>query len=270
MGENKMIKLLDILLELNLTDHYNERKTGRVTNIDKVVVPKEALGEFTLSQIQEPLIKKIQDITFSKLEKLEKNKEISLSQSFYVTYKFLTPILKSTNGKKYPITIISKEGTGSFYYVIVYKDTLITLILSSSDDLYKDSIKHLERKNKDIPVKVLEYENTVQIDLDELMGVKKEKEEKEIKPEDLPYKVRTDYRIGANFEHKTYGIGKIVATSSGNRGTADSRGMLDWVEVDFGKPYLSGGKFLKTRKIPNIYSNIYFDKSPNISDILEE
>ena len=91
------------------------------------------------------------------------------------------------------------------------------------------------------------------------MGVEKSKEEK-IKEEDLPYKVRTDYRTGANFEHKVYGTGKIVTTSSGNRGIADSRGMLDWVEVDFGKPYISGGKMLKTRKIPNIYSSIYFDK----------
>jgi hypothetical protein len=253
-----MIKLIDILSELNLSDHYIERKKGRVTNIDRVVVSKEALGKFTLNQIQKPLIKKIQDIVFDRLKKLEP-KDIPLSQNFNIVNKIFIPVLKS-NGKKYPITIISKEGTGNFYYIVIHNNKLITIILSSSDDIYKDAIKHLERKDKDIPVKVLEYENAlVQIDLDELMGEKKETEEKEIRKEDLPYKVRTDYRIGANLEHETYGTGKIVATSSGNRGTADSRGMLDWVEVDFGKPYLSGGKFLKSRKIPNIYSNIYFD-----------
>jgi hypothetical protein len=257
MGENKMIKLIDILLELNLSGHYIERKKGRVTNIDRVIVSKEALGKFTLNQIQKPLIEKIQDIVFDRLKKLE-SKDIPLSQNFNIVNKIFVPVLKS-NGKKYPITIISKEGTGNFYYVVIHNNKLITIILSSSDDIYNDAIKHLERKDKDIPVKVLEYENAlVQIDLDELMGEKKETEEKEIRKEDLPYKVRTDYRIGANLEHETYGTGKIVATSSGNRGTADSRGMLDWVEVDFGKPYLSGGKFLKTRKIPNIYSSIYF------------
>jgi hypothetical protein len=253
-----MIKLIDLLLELGLTDHYKDRKTDRITNIKKVVVPKEALGEFTLDQIQEPLIKAIQNIAFTKLKALE-SQDVPLSQRYNVAYKFLIPVLESNN-KQYPITIVSDVGVGKFYYVIIYKDSLITLVLSSSDDLYKDSTKHLERKSIDVPVKVLEPEGaTYPINLDELMGVEKAKEEK-IKEEDLPYKVRTDYRIGANFEHKTYGTGKIVATSSGNRGTADSRGMLDWVEVDFGKPYVSGGKVLKTRKIPNIYSSIYFDK----------
>jgi hypothetical protein len=247
-----MIKLLDLLLELGLTDHYKDRKTDRITNIKKVVVPKEALGEFTLGQIQKPLIKAIQNITFTKLKALE-SQDIPLSQGYNVAYKFLTPVLESNN-KQYPITIVSDAGVGKFYYVIIYQNSLITVILSSSDDLYKDATKHLERKSLDIPVEVLEPEGaTYPINLDELMGVKKAKEEK-IKEEDLSYKVRTDYRIGANFEHKTYGTGKVVATSSGNRGTADSRGMLDWVEVDFGKPYVSKGELKKTRIINNIYT----------------
>jgi len=253
-----MIKLLDILFELELTDHYKDRKVDRIDNIKKVIVPKEALGDFTLEQIQQPLIKEIQKGIFTKLKTLEAQ-DVPLSQGYNITYKFFTPVLEANN-TRYPITIVSDAGKGKFYYVIIHNNFLITLVLSGSDDLYKDTINHLERKKKDIPVKVLEFEeSTYPINLNKLMGIEIAKPEK-IKEKDLPYKIRTDYRIGADFKHDTYGTGKIITTSSGNRGLADSRGMLNWVEVDFGKPYISGGKMLKTRKIPNVYSTIYFDK----------
>ena len=255
-----MIKLIDILNELGLTDHYKERKTDRVLNINKVIVPKEALGNFTLEQIQQPLIDEIKKTAISKLEALEVS-DIPLSQQFNVTYKFFEPVLV-VNGKQYPITILTEKGKGNFYYIIVRDNSIVTIVISDVEDLYKETVKHLERKSKDVPVKILEPEGALYlINLDKLMGVETPKVA-DVKAEDLPYKIRTDYRKGASFTHEKYGTGTIVTTSSGDRGLADSRGKLDWVEVDFGKPYLSGGKLYKTRKINDIYSKVYFgDKS---------
>ena len=62
--------------------------------------------------------------------------------------------------------------------------------------------------------------------------------------------MRRDFEIGK---------GKIVNTSNGAAGKGDANGKLDWVEVDFGKPFLSGGKLQTVRRIPNIYTKTYFD-----------
>lgn len=257
------MKLLDILKELISTDHYIERKIDRVINIKQINVSKEALGDFTLSQIQKPLIKEIQNIILNKLKNLEL-KDFPLSQAYYIGYKFFTPVLENNN-KQYPITITTDKGTGTYYYIIIYDEKLITVVVSDSDNFEQDIPKHLKRKKIDVPVKTITSIDAIYpINLNKLMGIKAPKPEK-VAEKDLPYKVRTDYRIGANFEHKIYGTGKIVATSSGTGGKADQRGMLAWVEVDFGKPYLSGGKVLKTRKIYNVYAKPYFDTT----DVLE-
>jgi hypothetical protein len=65
-----MIKLIDILNELTFDQHYPDRKKIRVDNIRKVIVPKEALGNFTLSEIQEPLINAIKSKLSLKLSTL--------------------------------------------------------------------------------------------------------------------------------------------------------------------------------------------------------
>ena len=248
-----MKKLLEILQELVSTNHYNERKTDRVINIENVIVPKEALGKFTLNEIQKPLIKTIQDSILMKLKSIE-SQDIPSSQNYYVGYKFYTPVIE-TNGKQYPINIKSSDLKGTYYYVLIHKEKLITLVLTDAEDLNKKISSHFERKEIDIPIKIIQSAPTP-INLNKIMGV--ETKEEKISEKDLPYKVRTDYRINTPFEHDTYGKGTIVATSAGNTGKSDQRGMLDWIEVDFGKPFLSGGKLQKTRKIPNIYAKTYF------------
>jgi len=253
-----MIKLIDLLKELSFGSHYTSRKENRVMGIKKVIVSKEALGDFTLNQIQEPLIKEIQNIVLTKLKGIEAQ-DVPASKSSIIGYKFLIPVLE-VNGKKYPITIVSDKGTGTYYYVIIYQNFIRTIVLSTSEDFTQDVIKHSERKetDKNIPIHIFEPEGAkYSINLNRLMGIKTET--KKVLEKDLPYKVRTDYRIGANFEHNTYGTGKIVATSSGNTGKANQRGMLDWIEVNFGKPHFSGGKLQNTRKITGVYAKPYFE-----------
>lgn len=261
------------LSELKFGPHYTDRKRDRVANISNILVPKEALENFTLDQIKQPLIDLIKKEVNSRLERLEKQDKLA-SDNYAVGYRFFTPVIKTSEGKEYNITIIappsaediekgkSKDNTGNYYYLMIYDNFIATLILSSSPDLSKDIQNHLDRKYKDKPLKVLDPPGAkYTINLNSLMGIETPESAPKIKEEDLPYKVRTDYRIGSKFEHKDYGIGKVVATSSGNKGTGDSRGIISWVEVDFGKSYLSGGKLQKTRKLSNIYTSVYFGKT---------
>jgi hypothetical protein len=251
------MRLIDILKELYPTGHYKDRKKERVDNITDIYVPKEALGNFTLNQIKEPLIKYIQEIINKKLVGLE-SLDMPLSKTYRIGYKFFIPVIES-NGKKYPVTITTLKGIGTYYYIIVKNDSLITIIISDAEDFEKEVKDHSKRNYEGEPIKILDIPGAVYpIDLNKVMGIEDPRREK-LSIENEPYTIRTDYRKGADFEHEKYGKGKIVNTSNGTSGKGDANGKLDWVEVDFGKPFLSGGKLQTVRRIPNIYTKTYFD-----------
>ena len=264
-----MIKLIDILTELGFKyheddkykKHYEDRIKDRVDNIKKVIVPKEALGNFTLSQIQEPLIKAIQKDLHIINDRMLRTPDFAESENSFVAYKIFTPFIRA-NRINYPITIETDAGTGTYYYIVINDNNLSTIIISDYENLRSKVEDHVKRVypndfKKGTPIKVISsISEKVIFNLPELMGTVKKLEK--VLEKDLPYSVRTDYRIGANFEHKDYGTGKIIATSSGNKGTVDSRGMLAWIDVDFSKPFLSGGKLQKTRRFTNIYAKPYF------------
>ena len=267
-----MIKLIDILTELGFKyheddkykKHYEDRIKDRVDNIKKVIVPKEALGDFTLSQIQEPLIKAIQKDLHIINDRMLRTPDFAESENSFVAYKIFTPFIRA-NRIDYPITIETDAGTGTYYYIVINDNNLSTIIISDYENLRSKVEDHVRRVypndfKKGTPIKVISsLSEKVIFNLPELMGTVKKPEK--VLEKDLPYIVRTDYRIGANFEHNGYGTGKITATSSGNAGKADSRGMLAWIDVDFNKPYFSGGKFQKIRRITNVYAKPYFTNS---------
>ena len=251
-----MIKLVDLLSELDLTDHYKKRKRERVDNILDLYISKNALGNFTLDQVKEPLIKYIQNVLYKKLSDLENKDTVPLSETYRVGYKFFIPVIE-TGGRKYSITLTTLEGTGTYYYVIVKENSLVSVIISDAEDFGEEVRKHSKRKYGDEPVKILEFpEALYPIDLNKVMGV--EVSNKKVSKEDLPYKVKSDYRTGSKFIHNDYGTGTVVTTSVGTKGDPGISGVLDWIEVDFGKPFVSGGKLQKTRKIPNVYTTTYF------------
>ena len=252
------MKLIDILKELYLTTHYKDRKKERVDNITNISIPKESLGDFTLNQVKEPLIKYIQEILNKKLVSLE-SVNMSLSETYRIGYKFFAPVIESNN-KKYPITITTLKGIGTYYYIIVKDNELITIVISDAEDFEKEVRDHSKRNYGDEPVKILNVPGFIYpIDLNKVMGIEGPKKER-LSQEQLPYVIRTDYRKGADFEHEKHGKGTIVNTSTGASGRGDANGKLDWVEVDFGKLFVSGGGKPQTvRRIPNIYTKIYFD-----------
>jgi hypothetical protein len=151
---------------------------------------------------------------------------------------------------------IVKDNYGTYYYAPIRKNFIYTLILTDNDDvaLEKQSSNHITRvTGKSSSSKVFTPTNfEFKINLDELMG--NAPEETILSANSLPYTIRTDYRKGASFTHKDYGTGTIIATSTGNSGKGDPLGRLEWVEVDFGKPYVTGGEFKTTRIINNIYT----------------
>jgi len=268
-----MIKLIDILTELGFKyheddkykKHYEDRIKDRVDNIKKVIVPKEALGNFTLSQIQEPLIKAIQKDLHNINDRMLTTSDFAESKNSFVAYKIFTPFIRA-NRIDYPITIETEAGTGTYYYIVINDNNLSTIIVSDYENLRSKVEDHIKRVypndfKKGTPIKVISsLSEKVIFNLPELMGTVKKPEK--VLEKDLPYVVRTDYRIGANFEHNNYGTGKaagtITATSSGNAGKADSRGMLAWIDVDFKKDFLSGGKVQRIRRITNVYAKPYF------------
>jgi hypothetical protein len=258
------IEKKNLLYELKLNNpHWGQRVNERGTILDIINFPKD----FPLSK--QEVINSIQNELSKRIFKLEKLEKFPISLSFNIGYKLMKPILQYNNNKiplqlkvKYSNNNIEKQSIGTSYIAIIWDNTLITLLLKEEDNntsIISSLETHQQRKDRISPSKILttsDYEfiisppNDIKIEL--------------INPNNLPYKLRTDYRKGGEFEHSQYGKGKITNTSAGSGGKGDSKGYLDWVDVDFGKPYVKDGKFFTTRRIFNIYTKI----SPNVDSSL--
>jgi hypothetical protein len=281
-----MIKLIDLLKELTLTGHYKERKSER-GDILNITLPKKAYGDYNTLDAQPKIIQAITAELNSRLQRLE-NADVDASKSSIIGYKIIKPILVNKDDK-YPINMMveytvydkvtkkpigKKQMNGTYYYGIIRDGAFITFLVENADndtDLEIKMLDHLDRENKNFrnkPTKILtNNEFEYEIDIDELFG-NKLKVKKEIPTEDsVDYTVRTDYRKGAEFNHKTYGKGTIVTTSTGVGGKGDTNGRLDWVDVDFGKPYVSKGQLQTVRRINPVFTKIYFDTQKKKTDI---
>ena len=252
------------LCELKLNNpHWEQRVNERGTILDIINFPKNSplSKQEVINSIQDELSKRI-----SRLEKLEK---FPISSSHNVGYKLMKPIL-SYNNKNLPLQLkvkysnndIEKQGIGTSYVVIIWDNTLITLLLKDEDDnasIISSLETHQQRKDRISPSKILTTS-----DYEFIISPKNDTKIELINPNDLLYKLKTDYRKGGDFEHSQYGKGVITDTSAGSGGKGDSKGYLDWVDVDFKKPYVKNGKFFTTRRISNIYTKV----SPNINSSL--
>ena len=257
--ENEFNSLNITISELETTKHWNQRLGERGNILDILNFPTDS----PISK--EQIISTIEEELQFRCKKLENLKNLPLSLTSHIGYKILKPVLKYGNktiqlqlkvkylGKKG----IEKESIGNTYVAVVKGNELVTLLLSPTDstlDIETAMKAHSERndtsKKSKLPIKILNPTN-----LEFVISETPTTTQSNIDSGELPYKLRTDYRKGADFEHKQYGTGKIVDSSAGSGGKGDSRGHLDWVDVDFGKPgYVSGGVFKTVRRIPNIYT----------------
>jgi hypothetical protein len=181
----------------------------------------------------------------------------------------MKPIL-SYNNKNLPLQLkvkysnndIEKQGIGTSYVVIIWDNTLITLLLKDEDDnasIISSLETHQQRKDRISPSKILTTS-----DYEFIISPKNDTKIELINHKDLLYKVKTEYRKGGDFEHSQYGKGAIINTSAGSGGKGDSKGKIDWIDVKYPKPFLKGGKFTDIRRFKNIYTLV----SPNINSSL--
>jgi len=133
--------------------------------------------------------------------------------------------------------------------------------VGDDSEIEEKTINHLKQKNKPIkPIKILtlaDYEYIIPLDKPVLQNIT-------FTPNELPYKIKTIYRPGTNFTHNKFGTGTITAASS--YGNPDSRGMVDWIEVKYDRPYLVGGQLKDTRRFEKLYTSI----SPSINTVTAE
>ena len=276
--ENEFKKIGISLQELTQDEHYNTRKKERGEDILSITnLNQKMLGDkYTVKEIAPIIIDKIKAELQKRLSYFEKMNNFSASFKEIIGYKILKPILK-INDNEYELSLktqyskgkdkqgepIMKDNIGTTYILTISNDKLLTLLLypTMGDSSIEDSLEsHEKRKEKSKEVRLLtlgDFEYI--IDLDEPV----EKPDKKINLDDLDYKVKASYRKGSTFAHNKYGVGEVVdAASAGTRaGEPDSRGIVDWVKVDFGKPYLASGKLETARTIKNVYTTL----SPLIS-----
>jgi hypothetical protein len=259
--------------EVNQTDHYKERKEDRSQIVDIQVSP-EALVPYT----RERIIPNLKDLIQKRLLMTLRDYETSTAKqagSIVKTLPILTPYLQN-NGTIYPIYLVTKtrdkdkENVGNTFVLVKIGDSLVTVMVVPRDaDLMVQTKKHLEKKvaeDKADP-KVLTYPIDIgrTMNSDYIIDIKQAADDVQfglekatVSQEELPYKVRTDYRKDAVLTHDTYGNGKIVNTSAGTKGDPGISGKLEWVDVDFGKPFLKAGKLTSIRRINNVYTTRYF------------
>jgi hypothetical protein len=256
--ENELKKVGIDLNELETSkDHWQDRVRERGNILDIINFPKD----YPVSK--QEVILQIQEELQSRADRLLKLKDFPASIPNIVGYKLMKPILIYENSRiplqlkvKYITKEIEKTNIGTSYVALISDNMLLTLLLLNDDDDFtiESSItRHRYGKLSDTPAKIV-----TSPDYEFLITPKIETTKTLINPATLPYSIKASYRVGSNFTHKDYGTGKVVAAaSSGTRsGEPDSRGVVEWVEVDFGKPYVSGGQFKKTRIIKNVYTSL--------------
>lgn len=256
--------------ELNLTKHYNDRKKERSVILDVPNLTQQMIGDNDIQTVKDQIISQTQNEISKRLTQLENIKSLPLSFREIIVYKIIKPVL-SFQGKKYDLLLttesevnnVKKLYNDKYYYAIVEEDDIITLMGGVGDDseIEEKTLNHLKQKNKPIkPVKILtlsDYEYIIQLDKSVLQNIT-------FTPNELPYKVKTSYRPGTKFTHSKFGTGTITSASS--YGQPDSRGIVDWIEVKYDSPYVTGGQLKDTRRFEKLYTLI----SPSIDKVTAE
>jgi len=268
--ENEFKKIGIDLDELNLTQHYNDRKKERSVILDVPNLTQQMIGDNDIQTVKDQIITQTQNEISKRLTQLENIKNLPLSFKEIIVYKIIKPVL-SFQGKKHDLLLttesevnnVKKLYNDKYYYVIVEEDNIITLMggVGSDSEIEEKTFNHLKQKNKPTkPVKILtlsDYEYIIQLDKPVLQNIT-------FTPNELPYKIKTLYRPGTKFTHDKFGTGTIISAAS--YGQPDSRGMVDWIEVKYDRPYLTGGKLKDTRRFENLYTLI----SPSINTVATE
>ena len=251
------------LKEAEETNHYQERKKERGTIID-IELPDAAYQGRSVEEVKAKLIPILQARLDKRLAYVE-GMDLGMSNNINLGLVVFTPIL-SKGDKIVPIKMVCDNGAGYYYLVIAANNKLLTMYPGSKKtaELAKDVEEHIKRERPDDvrpPKADVLSGHVYKIDIDgnEVKDVEDKPQVEKVPEEALNYKVRTDYRVGATFNHSQYGPGKIVAAAGG--GKAGTRGVVDWIEVKYDRPFLKGGKLQDTRRFDGILTAAYFGKT---------
>jgi hypothetical protein len=253
------------LWEAIRTGHYLERKEERGT-IFSIELPNSVYEGRDKDQVNKKLISVLQEQLDQRLTRLEVS-DIGRSNNVNLGVRVFIPKL-AVGDNRLDIKMISGDGVGTIYLVIAANNKVLTLYPTSkiTDDEIKSTIEdHLKRERpEDLTVRPPAVFTpayapfTVDIEGNEV--IEKEKKPAIIKAseESIPYKIRSDYRVGATFQHDMFGPGKI--TGAAGAGQGGSSGVVDWIDVKYDKPFLKGGKLQNIRRFQNILTKAYFGK----------
>ena len=256
--ENEFKKIGIDLNELETyKNHWQDRVKERGTILNITNFPEN----YPVSK--QEVIEQIQNELKLRTSRLLNLKEFPSSIPNKIGYKLMKPILVHEGNRiplKLKVEYTSKNNLkiniGTSYVAVISDNMLLTLLLLEDDKdatIESNMIKH-QRKN--------DFKKSIIIatapNYEFIITSKVETPKTIIDPESLPYIVKAAYRVGSKFTHKDYGTGEVKAASvSGTRaGEPDSRGIVEWVEVDFGKPYVASGQFKTTRMIKNVYTTL--------------
>ena len=251
------------LNEAGLTDHYRERKAERGTILD-IEIPQAAIGNRDLKDVKSKLIPILQAKLDQRLSHVERM-DLGISNNVNLGLVVFVPVV-AVGEKSLPIKMVSGDGSGHYYLVIAANDKLLTMYPGSkkTTELEKDVEDHVKRERPDDvrPPKaemLSGYVFKIDIDGNEVRDIEKKPEIEKASEDTLEYKVRTDYRVGATFDHNQFGPGKIVAADKGGKAGPD--GKIDWIDVKYAKPFMKGGKLQDVRRFNNILTAAYFGKT---------
>jgi hypothetical protein len=251
------------LNEAGLTDHYRKRKAQRGTILD-IEIPQAAIGDRNLKDVKSKLIPILQAKLDQRLSHVE-SMELGASNNVNLGLVVFVPVI-AVGEKSLPIKMVSGNGSGYYYLVIAANNALLTMYPGSKKtaELENDVEYHVKRERPDDvrPPKaemLSGYVFKIDIDGNEVRDVEKKPEIEKASEDTLEYKVRTDYRVGATFDHNQFGPGKIVAADKGGKAGPDGR--IDWIDVKYTKPFMKGGKLQDVRRFNNILTAAYFGKT---------
>ena len=256
-----MISLKLLLSEAQFHSHYSERKDLRVNRMLSIEIPGITVSDEELERVKAELL-----VQLLAQCKLAESTPWTQTPAGTGTIVLVARMQYQQGTTRYPIYVTTlKEPQsatqlrGDCYYIFINENTIYTIVNAEYSTWFETAASSTKRLYPGLKTITRKEINSAQI----IIGAAVEKTVNQIDPADLDYEVKSEYRVWSPkkpmyFTHKKYGQGKIVATSAGNTGLGDSRGVVDWIEVDFGKPYLSSGKFLKTRRINNVYTTAKF------------
>lgn len=246
-----------LLKELATTNHFKQRVSERVDDME-ISLPFR-LSEITelpenelFNRLKQFYVKHIKENIAKALSSEEEEFGAVIVADLYISYK----------GKQYkPIIIASDEKhlQGSTYYIPFERGLASTINLVRDNDelaIRRGVVQHFLRKYRiEVSDSKVAFHVLPQVKIvANIENLIKEKENQLPSIQNLEYIPRTDYRKNVIFKHQKYGEGTVLNTSNGVGGKGDMNGKLEWIDVDFKKPYLKDGKLTTVRRIVNVYA----------------